>query len=96
MGTRTKHQRRQQKICKADRRLRIVKRQRYAPHLGYIDSDFDGSTLYRSGHHIRYPHNSHCQRRLKRAASKKARRQADLRGKGNQYRKAYDYWWEMY
>lgn len=36
------------------------------------------------------------QRWLKRASSKKVRACSCLPGKGNGYRKVFDYWWELY
>lgn len=80
---------------KNDRLLRIVRRH-YIPHAGYVDRDFDGETLLHSGKYIKYPKNSNCQRWMKRLTSKKARRCSELTGKGNQYRRLFDYWWTLY
>ena len=87
--------RRQMRIRKTDRLMKIVTRH-YIPHAGYIDYGFDGKTLYHSGKYIKYPQNSKAQRYLKRSSNKKVRKTILSPGKSNQYRKAFDYWWELY
>ena len=82
-------------VRKDDRLLRIISRH-YIPHAGYVDWSFDGVTLLHSGKYIKYPKNSNCQRWMKRLTSKKARRCSELTGKGNQYRRLFDYWWTLY
>lgn len=91
-----RHQRKLEKIRKADRRLRIIQSHGYAPHLGYVDEAFEGHTLYHSGCYIRYPRKSNQRRCIKRASAKRTRRQTDLHGKGNQYRRSFDLWWTLY
>ena len=80
---------------KNDRLLRIIRRH-YIPHAGYIDYGFDSFTLLHSGKYIKYPKNSNFQRWMKRLTSKKCRRNEELFGKGNQYRRLFDYWWTIY
>lgn len=87
--------RREKRIQKNDRLMRIVTRQ-YVPHAGYVDWDFDGDTLVPSGKYIKYPKNSNCQRWMKRLTSKKARKALDAPCKGNYYRRLFDYWWTLY
>jgi len=86
---------REMRVHKDDRLLRIISRH-YVPHAGYVDWGFDGRTLLHSGKYIKYPKNSNCQRWMKRLTSKKARRCPELMGKGNQYRRLFDYWWTLY
>ena len=83
------------KVHRDDRLLKIIRRY-YMPHAGYVDWAFDGQTLLHSGKYIKYPKNSNCQRRMKRLTSKKVRRCPELMGKGNQYRRLFDYWWTLY
>jgi len=84
------------KVRKDDRLLKIMNYGGYAPHVGYVDWGFDGRTLLHTGKYIKYPKNSNCQRWMKRLTSKKTRRNSELTGKGNQYRRLFDYWWTLY
>lgn len=81
--------------AKNNRLMRIIRRH-YIPHAGYIDYDFDGFTLLHSGKYIKCPKNSNCQRWMKRLTSKRYRHNEELFGKGNQYRRLFDYWWTIY
>ena len=87
--------RREMKIQKNDRLMRIVVR-KYIPHAGYVDYGFEGRTLLHSGKYIKYPKNSKCQRWIKRETSRRMRKCQGLPPKGNQYRRLFDYWWELY
>lgn len=87
--------RREVKVRKDDQLLKIINRG-YAPHIGYVDWDFDGTTLLHSGKYIKYPKSSNCQRWMKRLTSKKTRRYSVLTRKGNEYRRLFDYWWTLY
>lgn len=91
-----KYSGREMKVRKDDRLLKIINHGGYAPHIGYVDWGFNGKTLLHSGKYIKYPKNSNCQRWMKRLTSKKARRYSDFTGKGNQYRRLFDYWWTLY
>ena len=82
-------------VEKDDRLLRIIQGH-YMPQAGYVDYGFDGTTPLHSGKYIKYPKNSNCQRWMQRLTSKKARRCRDLSGKGNGYRRLFDYWWTLY
>ena len=84
------------KVRKDDRLLKIMNYGGYAPHVGYVDWGFDGRTLLHTGKYIKYPKNSNCQRWMKRLTSKKTRRNSELTGKGNQYRRLFDSWWTLY
>ncbi len=88
--------RRRTNVIKNDRRLRIINHSGYAPHLGYVDWDFDGTTLLHSGKHIKYPKTSNCQRWMKRKTSKRVRNCGSVSPKGNHYRRLFDYWWTLY
>lgn len=88
--------RRRSSVRKNDRRLQIISYGGYAPHLGYVDGDFDGRTLLHSGSHIKYPKNSNCQRWIKRETSKRCRSAGGFPMKGNHYRRLFDYWWTLY
>ena len=87
--------RREMKVRKNDRLMRIVTRS-YVPHAGYIDYGFDGDTLLHSGKYIKYQKNSNCQRWIKRETSRRFRNCKELPPKGNYYRRLFDYWWTMY
>lgn len=86
---------REMQVRKEDRLLQIIS-QSYRPHAGYVDWDFSGPTLLRSGKYIKYPKNSSCQRWMKRLTSKKARHCPELKDKGNRYRRLFDFWWTLY
>jgi len=90
------YSRRAMKVRKDNRLLEIMNYGGYAPHVGYVDGGFRGPTLLHSGKYIKYPKNSNCQRWMKRLTSKKVRRHSELTGKGNQYRRLFDYWWTLY
>lgn len=94
-GEGSRRRRRKMKVRKDDRLFKIISG-RYLPHAGYVNWNFDGTTLVHSGEYIKYPKNSNCQRWMKRLTSKKARRCSELTGKGNQYRRLFDYWWTLY
>lgn len=53
-------------------------------------------TLLHSGLHIQYMKSSRRQQYLKRNGNRKVRKYRCLPKKGNQYRKVFDYWWELY
>lgn len=94
-----KIRRRMQRIAKAqkdDALLRIICTAGYSPDIGYIDRDFNGTTLLHSGKYIKYPKNSNLQRWIKRATSKRYRKYLSLPRKGNHYRRLFDYWWTLY
>lgn len=88
------YMRREIKIRKNDRLMRIIT-QHYIPHSGYINSGFDGKTLHHSGKYIMYPKNSNRQRWMKRLTSKRVRHCSYITGKGNQYRREFDYLWNL-
>ncbi len=83
-------------VRKSDRLLRIINYGGYAPHRGYIDWGYDGSTLLHSGKYIKYAKNSGCQRWMKEKASRRIRNCRDIAAKGNYYRRLFDYWWTLY
>lgn len=94
-----KMRRRMQRIAKAqkdDAFLRIICTAGYSPNIGYIDWDFNGTTLLHSGKYIKNPKNSNRQRWIKRATSKRYRKNLSLPRKGNHYRRLFDYWWTLY
>ena len=88
-GRRTGRQyRRSQSIRHSDHLLFLIQHSGYAPNMGYIIGDYERiTTLLHSGLHIQY---------LKRKGNRKVRKYRCLPKKGNQYRKVFDYWWELY
>ena len=84
------------RIHKDDWLLQITNFGGYAPHVGYVDWGFTGSTLLHSGQYMKYPRNSSCQRWMKRETSKRTRHAPDIPVKGNYYRRLFDYWWTLY
>lgn len=88
--------RRKVERVKNDQVLKIIKLDGYRPHVGYVDGGFDGSSLLHSGKHIKYPKDSHKQRKFKRTTSKLSRKQQDVPHKGNFYRRLFDYQWSLY
>ena len=92
---RCREYRRLQRTKKFDRLYKIVTSS-YIPHAGYVDWNYDGSRFVPTGKYIKYPQNSNCQRWIKRQTSKRTRHYIDLPGKGNYYRRLFDYWWTLY
>ncbi|MBQ7504690.1 MAG: hypothetical protein IJT79_05165 [Ruminococcus sp.] len=88
--------RRINRVRKNEARFRIINTGGYAPHRGYVDWDFTGTTLLHSGKHIKYPKNSNCQRWMKKETGRRIRNCADVPVKGNYYRRLFDYWWTLY
>lgn len=89
--------RRLQSAKHSDHLLSIIQHSGYAPNIGYILGDYEGlTTLLHSGLHIQYMKSSDRQQYLKRKANRKVRRYCGLHGKGNHYRKVFDYWWTLY
>lgn len=97
-GRRTGRQyRRSQSIRHSDRLLFLIQHSGYAPHMGYIIGDYERiTTLIHSGLHVQYMKSSSRQQYLKRKGNRKVRKYRCLPKKGNQYRKVFDYWWELY
>ncbi len=81
---------------KNDALLRITNYGGYAPHVGYVEFGFSGTTLMHSGLHFKYPKNSNCQRWIKRETSRRWRNSIYTPIKGNYYRRLFDYWWTLY
>ena len=93
---RTGRRYRRQMCLKKTARLRKIVIEHYVPHAGYVQWEcIDGEWLP-AGKYIKYPKNSNCQKWCKRETSKKMRNAADVPGKGNYYRKLFDYWWMLY
>ena len=88
--------RRINKVRKNDALLRIINTRWYAPHRGYIDWGFTGTTLLHSGKYIKDPKNSNCQKWIKRETGRRIRNCEDVPAKGNFYRRLFDYWWTLY
>ena len=84
------------RVRKDDRTLRITNYGGYAPHVGYVDLDFDGPTLLHTGVYLKYPKSSNCQKWIKRETSRRIRNCQDVPIKGNFYRRLFDYWWTLY
>lgn len=82
------------------RQYRRVQRARHDDRLLFLiqhSGDYEEkTTLLHSGLHIKYMKSSSRQQYLKRKANRKARKYCGLSGKGNRYRKVFDYWWELY
>lgn len=98
--TKTRHRthstayRRHMKIIKNKKRMGIINKLGYAPHVGWIKEssviDMNGKS---KGSYIVYPKNSNRRKHLKQLTSRKNRHRTDLPLKGNQYRKVVDVWW---
>ena len=89
--------RRIQRVRHDDRLLFLIQHSGYAPNIGYIIGDYEEkTTLFHSSLHIKYMKSSSRQQYLKRKANRKVRKYCGLSGKGNRYRKVFDYWWELY
>lgn len=68
----------------------------YVPHAGYTSWSYVDGQHVPTGTYIKYPKNSNRQRWCKKASSARVRRYMDLPGKGNSYRRVFDYWWTLY
>lgn len=87
-------QRKYQGQQKNDRLLSLVRLPGYFPYRGYLTCDVSTRSLLHTGVYIKYPKSSNRQRFLKRQSAKRVRKNP-LYGKGNQYRKIFDYRWEL-
>ena len=87
-------QRKYQGQQKDDRLLSLVRLPGYFPYRGYLTCDVSTKSLLHTGVYIKYPKSSNRQRHLKRQSAKRVRKNP-LHGKGNQYRKVFDYKWEL-
>lgn len=90
--------RRRQKSLKGNRLLRMCNYGWYWSFRNRCISDcldFEGHTLLHSGSYIKYNKNSNRQQYLKKQANRCARRYPLLAGKGNLYRRVFDYWWRL-
>lgn len=87
-------QRKYQGQQKDDRLLSLVRLPGYFPYRGYLTCDVSTRSLLHTGVYIKYPKSSNRQRFLKRQSAKKVRKNP-LYGKGNHYRRIFDYSWEL-
>lgn len=99
-GGRGRRYRRRQKSLKGDRLLRMSHYGLYGLALFSTrsirnESDEKIYTLHHSGAYIGYLKNSNRKQYLKKQSNKCARRYPFLTGKGNQYRRVFDYWWRL-
>lgn len=86
-------------LKKEKRRKDIIlkyKKFRYAPNVGYFKYDEIDGEYKPNLNYICYPSNSNRQRYLKKASSKKNRRNVIDCKKGNSYKKNYEYKWLLY
>lgn len=88
--------RRINRVRKNEALFKIINTGGYAPHRGYVDWEFTGTTLLHSGAYIKYPKNSNCQKWIKRETGRRIRNCKDVPSKGNYYRRLFDYWWTLY
>lgn len=61
----------------------------------YTNWEYTDGSFHRLYDYIRYPQNSNRKRFLKKYSNRKVRRAQGESMKGNQYRKVFDYWWEL-
>ena len=78
------------------KRLHRIVTSSYVPHAGYTNWSYVDGQHVPTGTYIKYPKNSNRQRLCKKASSARVRRYMDLPGKGNSYRRVFDYWWTLY
>ena len=80
-----------------EKRLRkIIEYGGYNPYRGYIDYDFVDGRWQPTGKYIKYMQNSRLRVYFKKQTAKRVRRQPCITGKGNYYRRVFDFWWELY
>ena len=96
MLKRRRRLRRINRIRKNEDLFKIINLSGYAPHRGYVDWEFTGTTLLHSGAYIKYPKNSNCQKWIKKETGRRIRNCKDVPSKGNYYRRLFDYWWTLY
>ena len=75
-------------------RMRIVRRV-YFSGAGYVDWDVVDGKFQPVGTYVKYPKNSNAQRYLKTCANRTVRRRKES-FRGGQYRKCFDYQWNLY
>ena len=78
------------------KRLHRIVTSSYVPHAGYTSWSYVNGQHVSTGTYIKYPKNSDRQRWCKKASNARVRRYMDLPGKGNSYRRVFDYWWTLY
>ena len=83
-------------LCRVQRLREALLHCNAMKNLDIIGDYEEKTTLLHSGLHIKYMKSSSRQQYLKRKANRKARKYCGLSGKGNRYRKVFDYWWELY
>jgi len=91
-GRRYRRQMRTQKTA----RLRTIVTSSYVPHAGYVQWECVDGEWIPAGKYIKYPKNSKRQKWCKRETSKIMRNSTEVSGKGNFYRRLFDYWWTLY
>lgn len=79
---------------KKDRRRREIIGFNYDDSVGWPCCRVIDGELVDCGY-LKYPKNSNRQKYLKKQSNRKVRRSGDIYGKGNGYRKEFDYWWNL-
>ena len=89
--------RRIRSIEKEYAKLQFAKKYKgYNPKVGWVDHEYIHGVNVPVGNHLKKMQNSKLQKDIKKRTSRKIRRSNfEMVPKGNGYRKAVDYWWEM-
>ncbi len=88
--------RRKMAVLKENRLRRIIEYGGYNPYPGYVDHEFVDGRWQPTGKYIKYMHNNHLRVYFKKQTAKRMRRHPCITGKGNYYRRVFDFWWELY
>lgn len=81
--------------AKKDNGIRKISTYGYCPNAGYPKYNYVNGEWIDAGY-IQYPKNSNAQRYWKKHSNRIVRRSKYICGKGNQYRKHFEYWWTLY
>lgn len=90
--------RRRQSLAKERKHYEFVKNMSsYDPRVGYVEHGYVEGNWVPVGKYVKYPKNSKRQKYAKQQTSRRNRRlKTELPTKGNKYRRAFDYWWDLY
>jgi len=67
----------------------------YKPYVGWADWEWVDGVWKRTGTYIKFPRDSRKEKYLKKCANRHVRRSKEIY-RGNQYKKCYEYWWQLY
>ena len=81
---------------KFKKRKSISETMGYRPSVGWPNWKYIDGELVEVGNYMKYPSSSNRQKFAKHQSNKRVRKSTDISGKGNNYRRKFDYKWDVW